>query len=126
MVRRFLSPRNLVIEPGILPVCNALNARDGFRTLWSCEGHYGSPSMPFVIFQASQDTAFELDKLLTTAFEDGRLCFWWNLTANFRDDGSLQYRISPNDSRMRQNWRYLPLVRKQIDRELVKLARLLS
>lgn len=115
------------IEPGIRPVCDALNARSGIRTLWSCEGHFGTPSKPFVIFDADQATAFEVDKLLTTAFEDGRLRFWWNITANFRDDGSLQYHIRPNDYRTEANWRYLPIVRRiQIDRELSRLAQLIA
>ena len=28
------------IEPGILPVCEVLNAIPGIQTLWSCEGLY--------------------------------------------------------------------------------------
>lgn len=117
---------NPVIEPGIRPVCDALNARDGIRTLWSCEGHYGTPSKPFVIFEAEQAVAFDLDRLLTRAYEDGRLRFWWNITANFREDGSLQYHIRPNDSRLNQNWRYFPVVRRQVDHELRQLAQLVA
>ena len=54
------------IEPGILPVCKALNAIGGIQTVWSCEGHPWRLvlSKPYVMFTAPQDFAFRLHLLL--------------------------------------------------------------
>ncbi len=89
------------IEAGVKPLCEALNLIPGTRTLWSCHGHLDWPSRPYVTFEAPQDTAFKIHGLLGDGKSSGVLrCFlkynWW-LVANFRDDGSMQYTIEPND-----------------------------
>ena len=53
------------IEPGILPVCEVLNAIPGIQTLWSCEGHPERQSPPYVTFIAPQEIAFQVDQLLS-------------------------------------------------------------
>ena len=118
-----LGTANPCIEPSIRPVCDALNCLDGVKTLWSCQGHYRSPR-PFVIFAASQNHAFKISTLLTDWYNEGQLHFWWNVTGYFCEDGSMQYTIHPNDYRLESEWRYLPLVRKHIDCELLRLAQL--
>lgn len=105
------------IEPGILPVCNALNACVGVRTVWSCEGHPWRlvPSKPYVIFTAPQSFSFQLHQQLLPAYDDGRLTFSWELHARFQDDGNLIYWLSPND------WR-----RRITKQELLRLALLIE
>lgn len=121
--------RPIPIEPGILPVCAALNAIPGVETLWSCEGHPYRPSSPYVTFVTSQETAFRIHRLLVCGRDDGRLTYCWWLVANFRDDGSFQYTIKPNDYRLAATshcllfpaWR-----RNTMNQELERLASLLA
>lgn len=88
------------IEPGVKPVCDALNSIAGVHTLWSCEGHPELPARPYVTFIAPQETALRLSRLLGHGHGDGTLKYCWRLTANFRDDGSLQYTIKQADRRI--------------------------
>ena len=119
------------IEPGIRPVCDALNAIPGVKTEWSCEGHTGGtkgPTGPFVIFTAPVSTAFEVHRLLEQWIGDDSLQFVWQLTANFQDNGTTQYIIKNNDYRV-PGGRY-SLFRKwnrrSMDAELIHMAQLLK
>jgi len=117
---------NTPIEPGIKPVCDALNSIQNVHTLWSCEGHPGWKGTPYVTFIANQDVAFRISKLLDSERELGHLHYCWGLTANFRADGSLQYTIRPNDRRLNDDslhWWSLRLWNRQaLKSELNRLA----
>ncbi len=116
------------IEPGILPVCDVLNSIPDTHTLWSCEGHPERPSRPYVTFIAPQKTAFKVHQLLSPGGLNGSLEYCWWVMASFRDDGSLQYTIEPNDYRiLERHW--LPFRRwtnVSMNQELLRLARLLE
>ena len=116
------------IEPGILPVCEVLNAIPGIQTLWSCEGHPERQSPPYVTFIGSQETAFQIDQLLSPRWGNGTLKYCWQVVANFRDDGSLQYTIEPNDQRLVRR-HCLPIRRwskASMNQELLRLAELIE
>jgi hypothetical protein len=85
------------IEPGVRPLCDALNALPDTYTLWSCEGHPEMASTPFVTFVAPQEIAFKLSRLIECS---PILKFNWTMSAWFREDGSLQYTVRPDDSRL--------------------------
>lgn len=91
------------IEPGVQPLCDALNALPDTYTLWSCEGHPERAFAPYVTFVAPQETAFKLSRVIEGS---PFLKFNWELSAWFREDGSLQYTVRPNDRR---------LIRKGVD-----------
>jgi hypothetical protein len=84
------------IEPGVRPLCDALNALPDTYTLWSCEGHPEMASTPFVTFVAPQEIAFKLSRLIECS---PFLKFNWTMSACFREDGSLQYTVRPDDIR---------------------------
>lgn len=90
------------IEPGVRPLCDALNALPGVHTLWSCQGHPEDGSRPYATFIAPAETAFAISRAIGPDNQDLGLHFYWNLTATFRDDGTLQYTIEPNDYRVTQ------------------------
>lgn len=117
------------IEPGILPVCEALNSLPDVVTLWSCEGHPDLPCTPYVVFVARQDLAFRIDQLLAPRVGGRVLKYSWRLIASFRPDGSLQYILEPNDVRLQGGWLSFlrPLFsRKKMDGELRCLAELIQ
>lgn len=115
------------IEPGIAPICEALNQIPDVKTIWSCEGHPKDGHRPYVVFAAPQDVAFAIDRSLY--YEKGRILrFTWRLIANFQDNGSLQWIIEPNDVRFvsrsilgRALW-----TRRQVDADILELARMIS
>lgn len=117
---------NTPIEPGIKPACDALNAMPDVHTLWSCEGHPEWKGVPYVTFIALQDTAFKISQLLGSAHESGRLYYCWRITANFREDGSLQYMIRPHDRRLNDDslhwWSLRLWNRRALKNELNGLA----
>nr|WP_223965201.1 hypothetical protein [Burkholderia diffusa] len=114
----------MLIDGGIRPVCDALNGIEGVRTLWSCEGHPFRPSRPYVVFEASESFALQVHWAIGPGHGDGSLRYVWWLTANFRDNGVLQWCIEPNCHIPR--WRYLPIARRKVDAELKRLAALLD
>jgi hypothetical protein len=122
---------NAPIEPGILPVCEALNSLPSVHTLWSCEGHAVWADLPYVAFIASQDLAFRVNLLLESqAGSDDGLHYNWRLIGSFRNDGSLQYILETSDARL-SGWRRalfpLPLFgRRAMNRELQRLADLIA
>lgn len=128
---RHSQPKFRPIEPGIRPVCDALNTIPGIITLWSCEGHSWTRP-PFVTFKASIDVAFKIHKLLGYGHGDGRLKYCWWVRANFLEDGTLQFTLLPNDWRFTEDYRrglsgrILSFIfRKFINQELYQLASLL-
>lgn len=116
------------IEPGVQPLCDALNALPDTYTLWSCEGHPETASTPFVTFIAPQETAFKLSKIIECS---PFLKFNWTMSAWFREDGALQYTVRPDDSRLirkgivgwwpRMQWSYAEMCV-----ELINFARLVT
>jgi hypothetical protein len=116
------------IEPGVQPLCDALNALPGVSTLWSCEGHPDRPSRPYVIFSAPESIAFSLHQKLERGADVDALEFSWWLKAHFDAAGAMQYTIEPNDYRIpgdpwpfRRKWN-----RKGMDQELKRLANLVA
>lgn len=91
---------NTPIEAGVRPLCDALNGLPGVFTIWSCEGHPERPSRPFVTFLAPETTAFTVHCAIEPSNEKLGLHFNWWLTSHFREDGSVQYTIEPNDYRI--------------------------
>jgi hypothetical protein len=89
-----------IIEPGIRPVCDALNSIPGVVTAYSCEGHWIDGRHPFVIFDAPGDVALRIHRLIGHGYGDGRLKVCWWLQGRFQDDGSMRYIIEPNDYRI--------------------------
>jgi len=113
------------IESGIKPLCDALNALPGVGTMWSCHGHPVRQSRTYVSFLGPRDVAFKIHHALGVGHGDGSLKYHWSIRARFRDDGELQYTIEPEDFRIRKSL-FLPLVRRGMDLELVRLAKLVA
>lgn len=122
---------NTPIERGIKPLCDALNSLPGVCTIWSCEGHPSAEAAPYVVFVADQGTAFNVDSVITAEPEVTSLHFVWWTTANFRQDGSMQYTIRPHDNRILHGawWRFWPLPRwsqRLMAKDLARLADLVA
>ena len=111
-------------EPGIRPVCSALNSLCGVHTLWSCEGHAIRSYRPYVVFVAEQRLAFRIHTAIECGHLSGFLKYCWATSANFRDDGTLQYTTELSDTRLRRWWFY-PLMRGRVDAEIARLATLI-
>jgi hypothetical protein len=118
------------IEPGIRPVCDALNAIPNVTTCWSCQGHPERPSPPFVIFKAPLERAYEIHCMLGSGHgPDQSLRICWLVTANFYgDNGSLQFMISPNDQRFPgSKWRFFRRWnRALVDADIERMAYMLQ
>lgn len=122
---------NTPIEPGVKPLCDALNSLHGVYTVWSCEGHPNRGAAPFVIFVTDQATAFKVTSVIAADRDETGLHFNWWTTATFREDGSLQYAIKPDDYRIPSGtwWRFWPLPRwsqRVMMNDLARLAELVS
>lgn len=117
------SPMNTVIESAIRPVCDSLNRIPRVTTLWSCQGHPFRLSRPYVVFMAPESVALDVHRLLGAGDGAGALRYPWWLNANFRDSGDLQWCLEPNYRFPR--WQYLPLARRTVDDELLRLAALI-
>lgn len=104
---------NTPIERGVKPLCDALNGLPGVHTIWSCEGHPSEGGTPFVILVTDQATAFKVSSVIEVDGDTTGLHFYWGMTATFREDGSLQYTIRPDDYRIPDGawWRLWPLPR---------------
>jgi len=108
------------IEPGVKPLCDALNSLPGVHTLWSCEGHPEDGSRPYATFIGPAEAAFAISHTIGTDSQAAGLHFSWNLTATFRDDGTLQYTIEPNDYRvMRQTWAEWLFARRRWSKQIM-------
>lgn len=89
------------VEKGIAPLCAALNSVPGVATLWSCEGHPTRHMRPYVVFAGPQPFAFALHRALChPSPHAAALRFNWKLIANFRDNGTLQWILDPDDERI--------------------------
>lgn len=116
------------IEAGVRPLCDALNALQNTYTLWSCEGHPETASTPFVTFIAPQEIAFKLSKAIECS---PFLKFNWELSAWFREDGTLQYTVRPNDRRLIRKgvdwwWPRMQWSHAEMCVELINFARLVA
>lgn len=76
------------IEPGILPLVNALNAGGVPRTTFSCEGHGDQPgtSQPYVDFIADEIVAASFDRACIILHRFASRALWsaWQVTSTFR------------------------------------------
>jgi hypothetical protein len=115
------------IEPGIRPLCDALNAIPGVSTVYSCEGHWQRGYQPFVMFDAPNDIALRIHRLLGCGDggDDGHgtlgICWW--LQARFNNEGTLRYILEPNDRKLNNGswWAWFKL-----NNELKLLASLIG
>ncbi|MCM2485649.1 hypothetical protein ACVCIC_01115 [Burkholderia glumae] len=115
-------PVDVSIDAAIRPVCDALNRIPGVRTLWSCGGHALRRSRPYVVFEAPEAFALKINRMLWLE-RHITLTYRWNMTANFKDSGELQWLIeAPGIPR----GHYWPIARRRIDAELLTLASLIS
>jgi hypothetical protein len=117
------------IEPGILPVCDALNAIPGVCTKYSCEGHTVILKRPYVMFTAPEGIALKLHRSLGIGRGiDKTLKYNWCITAHFQDDGSTSYCLQPNDYRLlgKSWWPFPKWWRRSMDSELIGLASVLQ
>ncbi|MDF0506666.1 hypothetical protein POK33_38595 [Burkholderia cenocepacia] len=112
------------IEPAVRPVCDSLNSIPGVATLWSCQGHPFRRSHPYVVFVAPEPVALAVHRLLGAGDGAGALRYPWWLNANFRENGDLQWCLEPNYRFPR--CRFLPLARRAVDDELLRLAALIG
>lgn len=111
-----------IIEPGILPVCDALNSIKGITTLYSCEGHPWRPARPYVSFRCDEDKARKVNESVKTGRE---LTYVWWVTGNFTPDGEWIYCLEPNDIRVKRPLRFgiLPAWNRQMmNDDLSKIA----
>jgi|GEM_PF-1973928 hypothetical protein len=97
---------NPVIEPGIRPLVDAMNATGVFWTVASCEGHRWSGAPPYVYFVAPLEVAASLDVLLEEdiANEKRRLTYYWVVRGMFFR-GQIRFHISPPNLAQRYFWR---------------------
>lgn len=108
------------IEPGVKPLCEALNALPGVHTVWSCEGHPEDGSRPYATFIGPGETAFAIHRAVGPDSNAAGLHFCWKLIANFRDDGTLQYTIEPNDYRvLGETWAGWLFLRRRWDKRVM-------
>lgn len=118
-----------IIEPGIRPVCDVLNAVTDMRTVYSCEGHPRAfvPKKPFVMFKATAELAFGIHRMLAHGHGDGSLNFCWRLLAQFDDDASMTYTLTTGDVRVSDTrWRpFQEWTAKAMNRDLLQLSSLL-
>lgn len=107
-----------LVEPGIRPVCEALNAIPGVATIYSCHGHRGSN--PFVLFYAPLETAHRLFVGLERAWMTEQIADQWLMTADLYAYPDLRFMITPNrrDDRLWFPW----ISRRRCKRELWSLA----
>lgn len=122
-----------LIEKGILPVCEVLNAIPGVSTVYSCEGHPRRPSPPYVSFKSGNEFALKVHKLLDTGSAGGKLKFLWMLTAAFDKDDEFMFTIESNDVRvLREPIKLFPFFstarwdQNVMKRELLTLSDLLA
>lgn len=111
------------VEPGIQPLCDALNAVEGIVTLYSCEGHPRRPARPYVSFRAEVEVAYWIQEAIKSC--RNRLAYNWWITGHFNDKGAWVYCLEPNDVRFSRplrfgflpNWR-----RERVDLDLRQIA----
>jgi hypothetical protein len=119
------------IEPGIAPLCDAINHIPGVHTLWSCEGHPRDGTRPYVVFEAPHDFSFALHQQLSGANAFRKtLRFNWRIMANFQESGRLQWILEIDDVRIRPPNLVGVLIgrnhwsRAQADADIIKIANL--
>lgn len=91
-----------LIEAGVLPLCDVLNAVEGITTHFSCEGHPRSAMPPYVVFSASSLLAQRIEAAIREAHRRRILQYIWRVTGYFNEAGRWLYCIEPNDTRLIQ------------------------
>ncbi|MDI3260295.1 MAG: hypothetical protein QJR02_11425 [Sinobacteraceae bacterium] len=119
------------IEPRIAPLCAALNAIPGVKTLYSCEGHWQRNMDPYVLFRSSLAFAGEFNARLIAASPE--LAFFWRVSGMFLSDRVhsariLQFKLTvqgrPLENRTLLS-RFVRLgCRNKIDHDLVVIERI--
>lgn len=109
---------NPVIEPGIRPLVDAMNATGVFWTVASCEGHRWRGARPYVYFVAPLEAAASLDVLLEKdiANEKRRLTYYWVVRGIFFR-GQIRFHISPPNLAQRHFWS-----RRKLKNDILVLA----
>lgn len=119
------------IEPGILPLVEALRATWRIQTQFSCEGHKGRRGaelnpMPHVYFIAHQYVAQAIDTLAVALRNpprpEDKLWFDWRISAYFsifNGEHALIWRLEPRRHSRR------PWSRRNMDADLRTLTRLI-
>lgn len=86
---------NPVIEPGIRPLVDAMNATGVFWTVASCEGHRWSGERPYVYFVAPPEAVSWLGgRLEQDALSPKPLLnYYWKVTGHFTSDGDIRFAL---------------------------------
>jgi hypothetical protein len=115
-----------MIEPGIQPVCAALNRIPGVATRWSCEGHPDGIRTPYVTFVAAEEFARQVNFLLAHGHgPDDSLKRYWSLSGSFDPDGELQWTLRAAPGQY-IHWPFRFWWRRKMNTELQRLANLLA
>lgn len=129
------------IEPGIRPLCDALNAIDGVKTRWSCEGHsgwqtlswsrFGFRERPYVVFTAPEAVALEIQKVVWKGQMADMLKLTWWITGNFAPltdyrDGDWQWCLEPNDYRVTETAFWSPRIARAVRHDRLAIVDLVS
>ncbi|AVD70434.1 hypothetical protein CAY53_02195 [Desulfobulbus oralis] len=105
------------IEPNIRPLCEALNAVAGVRTIASCQGHVCPCSPPYVMFESPLAFAAALEKALR---EDSmanlpRLRVFWEVKGMFDGTYTLRFYLhSPDLAQSTRHWFRLNLMEQRL------------
>lgn len=120
-----------VVEPGIEPLVDAINAIPGAQVIYSCEGHittlFGASAMPrpFVIFKADQEVARAINCHVFQSWADPNVRAYWDMEARFRrEDGNLQWSLHCTVQRGMLGFLPFPrwVTRRQINDEIAAFA----
>lgn len=118
-----------VVEPGIEPMVDAINAIPGAQAIYSCEGHItlsgaGRTPHPFVIFLASQEVARSINREVFQSWANPQARIYWDMEARFHYEvDHLQWHL--HGTALCGRWRALTgrhRVRREIDDEIAAFA----
>lgn len=123
------SPYTGPVEPGIFPLCEALNACAEIKTQYSCEGHPLAGMPPYVVFSTDLHHARKLQLEMDTGHLRERLKYCWQITGYFENTTNWLYCISANDIRLTRpphfgiipRWR-----RSEMDVELLTMTNIVE
>jgi len=92
-----------VVEPGVKPLVDAMNATGVLRTIASCHGHAHDRTMPYVYFRAPFDVASNPERLIRNdnTRESPTLQALWVVEGRFNESFELCFSLSsPHLSRL--------------------------
>lgn len=112
-------------EGTVYPVCDALEGVPGVSMLGYSHGRWLTGEVPFVTFSASPQIAFLISRLLERSAQTRELKYQWSLTADFRKDGLMQFKIGLTDKRA--SWEPFFILTRlfSLRRDLATMAHLL-